>query len=188
MHSMIELTAPASGRVSRVLVGPGTMVNQNRVIMTLDAAGALKLIGITRGPLAHLSPGVKARVWTTTLPGIVAHGAVLRATVMESADSSETAVEIQIDNPPIVFQPGIPARAVVELTGGRSGTSDSARCSRQHGSAALCVQNLRRGNGSTAGDARFRVAEPRDRSRRTSGRGAGCPRFFKISEGSRERQ
>ena len=90
MHSMIKLTAPASGRVSRVLVGPGTMVNQNRLIMTLDADGALKLIGITRGPLADLSPGVKARVWTTTLPGIIAHGAVFRATVMESADSSET--------------------------------------------------------------------------------------------------
>jgi hypothetical protein len=39
---------------------------------------------------------------------------------VESADSSETAVEIQIDDPPIAFQPGMPARAVVELPAGEA--------------------------------------------------------------------
>jgi RND family efflux transporter MFP subunit len=115
LQRLTRLTAPASGKVSGVLAASGTMVERGRVIMTIDTAAALKFTAVTSRPLPDLQPGLTVRVSTAALPGLIADGRILHARNQENAAAGGSTVEIRVDNPQGTLQPGMAARAVLNL-------------------------------------------------------------------------
>jgi membrane fusion protein (multidrug efflux system) len=115
LQRLTRLTAPASGKVSGVLAASGTIVERGRAIMTIDTVAALKFIAVTSRTLPDLQPGLTVRVSTVALPGLVTDGQIVHAGNQENADAGGSTVAIRVDNPQGTLQPGMAARAVLNL-------------------------------------------------------------------------
>ncbi|MGH7852724.1 MAG: efflux RND transporter periplasmic adaptor subunit, partial [Candidatus Binatia bacterium] len=96
LQDLTKLPAPISGEVSSVSIKPGAAVVEGGAVLSIVGLDALKLAAKVSGAIL-LRRGMKARISTAGLPGIVSEGQVVRFEPEKDSEGKKE-VEIHVDN------------------------------------------------------------------------------------------
>ncbi len=115
-RSLIELTAPISGIITKQFVEKGELLYPGAPIVTIAQTGQVKLIlKISETEIANIKIGQKAKVEVSTYPNKIFEGKVYKIAPAANPENRKFKTEILLNNTDGLLKSGMFAKANIEI-------------------------------------------------------------------------